>query len=103
MIKHIVLFEVDKTYLNTPLFNSVINELGNLRNSEIPEIKSFIFGENCSPEGLAKGFNYGFIMEFNSNKDRDRYLDHPRHKQIASEKLLPLLVDGINSVLVFDF
>ena len=66
--------------------------------SKIKEIKDFKWGTNVSPEKHDKGFTHGFILAFDSDKDRDAYLVHPDHKEFG--KLAgPLLGD----VFVIDF
>jgi len=66
--------------------------------SKIPEIKSLEWGTNNSPEKLNKGFTHGFVLSFESEKDRDAYLVHPDHK--AFGKIVgPVLGD----VFVIDF
>lgn len=101
MIIHVVIFEVAQ---NSKLdeFDSLVNSLGELRNSTIPQIKKFSYGNNCSPEGLSKNYTHAFTMNFETKEDRDIYLYHPDHVAIAG-KLIDFLADGINSVLVFDY
>ena len=66
--------------------------------SKIPQIQSLDWGTNNSPEKLNKGFTHGFVLTFNSEKDRDAYLVHPDHK--AFGKIVgPVLAD----VFVIDF
>lgn len=65
---------------------------------KISEIKDYKWGTNVSPEKHDKGFTHGFILTFNSEKDRDAYLVHPDHK--AFGKIVgPVLAD----VFVIDF
>ena len=65
---------------------------------KIPQIVSYEWGTNNSPENLNKGTTHGFILTFNSEKARDEYLVHPDHKEFG--KLVgPLLAD----VFVIDF
>ena len=65
---------------------------------KIKEIKGYQWGTNVSPEKHDKGFTHGFILTFDSEKDRDAYLVHPDHK--AFGKLVgPVLGD----VFVIDF
>ena len=65
---------------------------------KIKEIQSYEWGMNNSPEKHNKGCTHGFILTFNSEKDRDGYLEHPDHKEFG--KLVgPLLGD----VFVIDF
>lgn len=102
MIKHIVLLNVRSDVHSTKIIKA-LEMLGELQNSEIQQIKSYSYGLNNSPESLSREFNYGFIMTFDNVEDRDYYLEHPRHKEISKNYILPLLTDGINSVLVFDY
>ena len=65
---------------------------------KIKEVEGYQWGTNVSPEKHDKGFTHGFILTFNSEKDRDAYLVHPEHK--AFGKLVgPVLAD----VFVIDF
>ncbi len=66
--------------------------------SKIPQIRSFEWGLNNSPEGLNKGFTHCFTLTFASEDDRAIYLPHPDHKKFG-EVLGPHLAD----VLVVDY
>ena len=59
------------------------------------------FGANVSPEGLAQGFNDGFIMDLANQAARDRYLTDPAH-QAAGSKLVAALQGGRDGLIVFD-
>ncbi len=59
------------------------------------------FGDNSSPEGLDRGYLYGFVMDFEDTASRDAYLIHPAHQAAAAE-LLALCEGGVDGVLVFD-
>ncbi|XVN40422.1 MAG: Dabb family protein [Rickettsia endosymbiont of Argas persicus] len=102
MIKHIVLFKFAST-VSEKRIEEALTKLGNLKNISIPQIKSFSFGKNCSPENLNKGYNYAFTMEFLNEPDREIYLKHPDHIRIASEDIMPLTTEGINSIIVLDY
>jgi hypothetical protein len=65
---------------------------------KIPQIKSYEWGTNVSPEKHAKGFTHGFILRFKSEADRNTYLEHPEHKAFGAS-LGPVLED----VFVIDF
>ena len=69
----------------------------------IPQIMSFSWGENNSPENLHRNYLHGFVMEFKNEFDRKIYLEHPEHIRVAQEFILPALVDGVNSPIVFDY
>lgn len=66
--------------------------------AKIPQIASFEWGTNVSPEKHDKGFTHGFILTFRTEKDRDDYLVHPDHKQFGAA-VGPVLAD----VFVVDF
>ena len=65
--------------------------------AKIPGIVDYRFGTNVSPEGLDRGFSYGFVMTFADAAARDAYLPHPEHL-----KVLPLMDALAEEVLVFD-
>jgi hypothetical protein len=57
-------------------------------------------GRNVSKEGFDRGYHETFIVTFANEKDRDIYLEHPKHKEFAK------LLDGLladKGVFVFDF
>jgi hypothetical protein len=66
--------------------------------SKIPEIASFEYGTNNSPEGLNDGFTHCFLVTFKNEKDREAYLPHPAHK--AFVELLKLHLD---KAMVIDY
>jgi hypothetical protein len=101
MIIHIVLLKVADNVITTDI-DEILESLGNLRYSTIPQIQEFYYGENNSQENLNRGYNYGFTIHFLSSEDRDYYLYHPDHIKIANQ-LIRLLPDGEDSVLVIDF
>ncbi len=63
----------------------------------IPGIRSYHFGPNISPEELGRGYEYGFVMEFEHAAARDAYLPHPEHVKVH-----PLMDEVAAEVLVFD-
>jgi hypothetical protein len=66
----------------------------------IPQIISVQHGPNVSKEGFDKGFHEFFVVTFANEKDRDIYLEHPKHKEFAK------LLDGLladKGIFVFDF
>lgn len=91
-----------KNELNDDECLQLLKGLGALKEI-IPEIKSFSYGKNNSPENLDRGYLFGFIMEFRTAEDREVYLNHPAHINYATNKIIPNLVHGINSPIVFDY
>lgn len=100
-IQHTVLLSF-KPSLSKNEIDQVRRELADLQQI-IPEIISFSWIENNSPENLHRGYLHGFIMEFKNDSDRKIYLEHPEHIKVAQETIIPALVDGINTALVFDY
>ncbi|WP_194397319.1 Dabb family protein [Microbacterium atlanticum] len=64
---------------------------------QIPEIQQLRLGESNSPEALEQGYDYGFVMSFETRADRDAYLSHPAHLPVAQ-----LIGSSAKRVLVFD-
>jgi hypothetical protein len=65
---------------------------------KVPQIVSYDWGLNHSPENLNKGFTHGFLLTFKDKADRDAYLIHPDHKAFGAF-VGPLVAD----VFVLDF
>jgi hypothetical protein len=65
---------------------------------KLPQIKSYEWGKNNSPEGLNQGLTHCFILTFSSEKDRDDYLVHPDHKAFGK-----ILGPHLDKVTVVDF
>jgi hypothetical protein len=101
MIRHIVLLPF-KDELHDDECMELLAGLGQLQ-QEIPEIKSFSCGKNNSPENLDRGYLFGFVMEFTTKEDRAVYLNHPAHIHYATDKIIPNLVNGMDSPIVFDY
>ncbi len=66
--------------------------------SKIPQIASYEWGTNNSPEGLDKGFTHVFFLTFKSEEDRAVYLPHPDHKAFGD-----VLGPHLDDVLVLDY
>jgi len=99
-IKHIVLLPF-KPSISKAEIEKMMSSMANLKKN-IPQILSFSWGENNSPENLHQGYLHGFVMEFKNTIDRKIYLDHPEHVKIASEVILPALIKD-SSPIVFDY
>ena len=82
----------------TPAQIKAVEEAFRALEGKIPQIKSFRWGTNSSPEKLNKGFTHGFVLTFKNGKDRDTYLNHPAHKEFG--KLVGAVLDD---VFVLDF
>jgi len=96
LLRHIVLFSF-KEEVSQAGRDEVRRRFASLP-EKIPLIFSFECGGNNSPEGLAHGYEDGFLVSFRSEADRDSYLPHPAHREFG-DFAGPLLKD----VLVFDY
>lgn len=100
-IKHLVLLPF-KSSLTKKEIEQVMLALADLQKA-IPQILSFSWKENNSPENLHHGYLHAFFIEFATEADRKIYLEHPLHVKVVKETLLPALVNGAHSPLVFDY
>ncbi len=66
--------------------------------SQIKEIKALEWGLNNSPENLNQGFTHCFLVSFTSEKEREVYLPHPKHKEFVA-----MLGPVLDKVLVIDY
>lgn len=96
MLRHVVLFKFKDNA--PPADVAKVEEAFRGLKSKIREIKSFEWGTNVSPEGLAQGFTHCFFVTFESEKDRDTYLPHPEHK-----KFTEIVGPVIDKVCVVDY
>ena len=97
-IVHVVAFKYKKAVTDAKQ-KEIADALVALK-KQIPQIISVDHGRNVSKEGFDKGFQELFIVTFANEKDRDIYLEHPKHKEFAK------LLDGIladKGVFVFDY
>jgi hypothetical protein len=95
---HVVAFKYKKAVTDAKQ-KEIADALVALKKS-IPQIVSVQWGKNVSKEGFDKGFHQLFIVTFANEKDRDIYLEHPKHKEFAK------LLDGIiadKGIFVYDF
>ncbi len=97
MLIHIVLVKVKKGTSQSQI-NDLHKNVLELKN-KIPGIKSISGGPDTSVESRNKGFNYGFVMEFNDSKALDNYLPHPEHQNTVKKYVRP----NTDDVLVFDY
>lgn len=95
-LRHVVAFKFKDTATKEKI--KEVEDAFRALKGKIPEIVSYEWGTNNSPEKLDKGFTHGFILTFRSEKDRDAYLVHPDHKKFG-ELVGGLLAD----VFVIDF
>ena len=93
---HVVAFKFKETATKEEI--KEVEDAFRALKGKIPQIVSYEWGTNISPEKLNKGFTHGFILTFKNVEDRDAYLVHPEHKKFG-ELVGAVLAD----VFVIDF
>ncbi len=96
LLRHVVLFSFKEGSTDAQI-KEVTDAFAELP-QKIPQIKTFEWGTNNSPENLNQGFTHCFFVSFASEADRAIYLPHPAH-QAFSTLLKPIL----DKVLVVDY
>lgn len=96
VLHHVVSFKF-KDSATPEQIKEIVDAFRDLK-KQIPEIQSFEWGTNNSPEHLNKGLTHCFLLTFKSEEDRAKYLPHPAHKAFGA-KLGPIMDD----VMVIDF
>jgi hypothetical protein len=95
VIDHVVLLA-----LREDTTESKLSRLGDMLAAlpgRIDGLNSVRYGANTSPEGLGQGYTYGFVIGFEDEAARDRYLPHPEHLPVSA------MVQQLSErVLVFD-
>lgn len=94
-VVHIVAFMPKATTTPEQMEEFVVTPFRQLP-AQIPLVTSFVCGKNNSPEHLARGYEYFFVLTFKSVEDRDNYLTHPTHRAFgASIKPYVDIPDGV--------
>jgi hypothetical protein len=96
MLRHVVLFKFKDATSAADI--KKVEDAFRALPAKIKEIKSFEWGTNNSPEGLAQGFTHCFFLSFASEEDRAVYLPHPDHKAFGA-----VLGPHLDKVLVVDY
>lgn len=88
MLRHVVMFQF-KDDADPADIEKVEKAFAALP-AKIDSIKDFEWGKNNSPEGLNDGLTHCFLVTFDSEQGRAKYLPHPAHKAFV-EVLKPVL------------
>ncbi len=96
LLRHVVLFKF-KEGTSSEKLEEIQNAFAALQD-KIPQIVSYEWGLNNSPENINKGFTHCFLLSFKSEEDRAVYLPHPDHKAFGA-----LLSPHLADVLVVDY
>ena len=100
MIRHVVLVRL-RDGVPTAEVSNVFGDLAALRR-HLPGMRDFRHGPNVSPEGLSRGFNHAFTVDFADAAARDAYLALPEH-EAAGARLVKAAEGGLAGLTVLDF
>mmetsp|Transcript_17643 Transcript_17643/g.31657 ORF Transcript_17643/g.31657 Transcript_17643/m.31657 type:complete len:144 (+) Transcript_17643:30-461(+) len=67
----------------------------------IPGVTGASFGPNYTQRG--KGYNFGFVVRFESKESEAKYQVHPDHVRVRDTLIKPLVVKGGAGVLALDY
>lgn len=96
LLRHVVLFKFKESSSEEEV-QKVVDAFRALPD-KIPQVHSFEYGTNNSPEGLDGGFTHAILMTFKSEADRDAYLPHPAHQEF-----IEVLKPHMEKALVVDY
>jgi len=96
VLRHIVMYKF-KDEIKEPEIKEVINTFADLP-KKIDGIVAFEHGPNVSPEGKSDGLTYCFVVSFENEEARDKYLKHPAH-----DEYVKVVKDRREKVVVFDY
>lgn len=96
VLRHVVMFKFKEATSKDDIRK--VQDAFSALPSKIPQIASYEWGTNNSPEGLDKGFTHIFFLTFKSDEDRAVYLPHPDHKAFVE-----VLGSHLDDVLVLDY
>ena len=99
MIRHCVFLRF-KDGISADAQQAILQKIANLQ-AVCTGMLCCYFGPNVSDEGFGKGFDHGFMIDFDSVASRDNYLIHPAHQVLGSE-LVSMLEGGVDGLVVFD-
>jgi hypothetical protein len=99
MIRHIVLLRF-RPDVSEDERTAIYADLAALK-AVVPGYLAMSYGPNVSPEGLQRGYDDAFTIDFIDADARDAYLVHPDHKA-AGTRLVAALEGGRDGLIVFD-
>ncbi|MGK0237341.1 MAG: hypothetical protein ACI92G_000800 [Candidatus Pelagisphaera sp.] len=95
-LRHVVMFQF-KDSSSAKDIKKIVDAFNELP-SKIDSIKDYEFGVNNSPEGLDDGFTHIFLVTFEDDAGRAKYLPHPAHLAFVE-----ILKPHLEKVMVLDF
>lgn len=92
LLRHVVLFQFKESSSEGDV-QKLVDEFDKLP-QKIDSIVDYERGLNNSPEGLNEDLTHAFVVTFDSEEGRDKYLPHPAHKEFV-KRLMPHLEKAV--------
>ncbi len=99
MIRHCVFLRFKSTITDEEK-TALYDELAGIK-SILSGILAIDFSKNVSPEPHSKGYEDGFIVDFDNAASRDAYLENKEHQAVGA-KLVSMLEGELAGLLVYD-
>ena len=101
MYRHVVLYAW-KSSLSLEEIADVYRELDEI-SAKLTGRLSYTWGTNISKEGRAQGYTHCLVTDFVDEAARDLFINDEARRALSINKVVPNMVDGLNSVVSFDF
>lgn len=95
-LRHVVLLKFKDT--TSPEQVEALENAFRALPSAIDEVFNLEWGRDVSVENLAQGYTHCFMLTFQNEQDRDKYISHTAHKAFVS-----MLQPQLDKVLVIDY
>jgi len=101
LFRHIVLYTYKKEISPSDIAK-IYHEL-DVISARLPGRISYSWGAYDSHEGRNKGYTHALIADFEDKAARDAFINDPVRIAFSKKEVLPRMVDGVNSIVSFDF
>jgi len=101
MYRHVVLYGW-KSNLTNDEIAKVYQELDEI-SAKLPGRMEYTWGTNISKQGMAQGYTHCLVVDFIDEEARDLFINDPIRQALSVNKVIPNMIDGMNSVVSFDF
>ena len=91
MVRHVVLFRFNPETKDSDK-QALRDGLSGLRTA-IPEIQRYEFGDDL--ELIESNFDFAIMAEFANSTDFETYAAHPRHVQLVTELVRPIIAERV--------
>jgi hypothetical protein len=101
MFRHLVLYTYKKEIPEQEV-RQVYEELDQI-SSRLPGRLDYTWGPYQSDEGRNRGYTHALVVDFIDETSRNAFLDDPVRLAFSKREVLPRMVDGVQSIVSFDF